>query len=266
MDYVQFLGRARVCLPGGPKGETTMATTAENTIPNAQLDAWLEQRLDDLLPQKIAEIETKQSKETFFQYLHEINIDTIPGTRFMYSNFGANLMGYILEQIYQTPFQELIQQKILKPADMHKCKFYLTNGDKRHYANGYDENGELMPHLELEKTFWGADGSLKSTVSDITKYMQFQLDTNNHAVAESHKKIKELSKDYWIAYYWWLIGEEGIDFHIRHDGGTLTARGILMLYPEENIGIYVVTNLIKNDVFENLAKLISNIFEVIKNN
>ena len=38
-----------------------MATTAENTTPNAQLDAWLEQRLDELLPQKIAEIETSKT-------------------------------------------------------------------------------------------------------------------------------------------------------------------------------------------------------------
>jgi len=38
-----------------------MATTAENTIPNAQLDAWLEQRLDELLPQKIAGIETSKT-------------------------------------------------------------------------------------------------------------------------------------------------------------------------------------------------------------
>jgi hypothetical protein len=29
-----------------------MATTAENTTQNAQLDAWLEQRLDELLPKK----------------------------------------------------------------------------------------------------------------------------------------------------------------------------------------------------------------------
>jgi peroxiredoxin family protein len=43
------------------QGEKIMATTAENTTQNAQLDAWLEQRLDELLPKKMAEIETSKT-------------------------------------------------------------------------------------------------------------------------------------------------------------------------------------------------------------
>jgi len=38
-----------------------MATSAENTQDNAQLDAWLNKRLDELLPKKIAEIETSKT-------------------------------------------------------------------------------------------------------------------------------------------------------------------------------------------------------------
>ena len=38
-----------------------MATSAENMQDNAQLDAWLDKRLDELLPKKIAEIETSKT-------------------------------------------------------------------------------------------------------------------------------------------------------------------------------------------------------------
>jgi peroxiredoxin family protein len=38
-----------------------MATSAENMQDNAQLDAWLNKRLDELLPKKIAEIETSKT-------------------------------------------------------------------------------------------------------------------------------------------------------------------------------------------------------------
>ena len=38
-----------------------MATSAENMQDNAQLDAWLDKRLDELLPKKIEEIETSQT-------------------------------------------------------------------------------------------------------------------------------------------------------------------------------------------------------------
>ncbi len=38
-----------------------MATSAENMQDNAQLDAWLDKRLDELLPKKIEEIETSKT-------------------------------------------------------------------------------------------------------------------------------------------------------------------------------------------------------------
>jgi peroxiredoxin family protein len=38
-----------------------MATSAENMQDNAQLDAWLNKRLDEMLPKKIAEIETSKT-------------------------------------------------------------------------------------------------------------------------------------------------------------------------------------------------------------
>ena len=38
-----------------------METTAENVTPNAQLDAWLDQRLDELLPKKVADIDASKT-------------------------------------------------------------------------------------------------------------------------------------------------------------------------------------------------------------
>ena len=38
-----------------------MATTAENTLDNTQLDAWLNKRLDELLPKKLRDIEASRT-------------------------------------------------------------------------------------------------------------------------------------------------------------------------------------------------------------
>ena len=38
-----------------------MSTTAENVPDNAQLDAWLDKKLDELLPKKLEEIETSKT-------------------------------------------------------------------------------------------------------------------------------------------------------------------------------------------------------------
>ena len=212
------------------------------------------------------EIEKSQTKEGFFNYLAEVSIDTVPGTSFNYSNVGTNLMGYIIEKAYNTPFQELLLNKIIKEeVAMKSTKFHLTKSEEIHLANGYNGQDELMPQLPLSNTLWGAEGGLKSTTLDMLKYISYQIDSKNHIVNESHKKLYEIDTDYWIGYFWWIIENQNQDLHYRHDGGALGTRNILLIYPESNIGISIITNKATNGVFENLSVLAKNIYNDLKN-
>lgn len=213
---------------------------------------------------RVNEIEKRQTKAKFFQYLHEIVIDTFPGSRFKYSNFGTNLMAVILEKVYKKPFQTLVKEKVIRKAGLQNTYFHLPSKHQKKLANGYNELGILMPHLMLEKTLWGAEGALKSTVPDMLRYMRFQLDTHNPVVVEAHQPIRELDTNYWIGYFWWIIGAKGKNLHFRHDGGAAGTRNVMLLYPESNLGIWVVTNVIGPQVFNNLSKLGKGIYNDLK--
>ena len=208
--------------------------------------------------------EKKQTKEAFFQYLSEIVLDTLPGTRFHYSNFGTNLMGYILERVYETPFQELVMNTVIRKANMKETKFQLTEEETKLLANGYNGNGEQMAALPLANTLWGAEGGLKSTLPDLLSYMQFQLNQENRVVQEAHRKCYEIDTDYWIGYFWWIIENMNHDTHYRHDGGALGTRNIMLLYPAANIGISIITNKATEGVFENLSSLGYGIYADLK--
>lgn len=213
---------------------------------------------------KVQAIEKKQTKKMFFQALHQVEIKTLPGTHFNYSNFGTNLMGAILEKVYKKPFQELIRDEIIAKAAMKNTKFHLNNEEKKRLASGYDEQGNLMPHLTLESSLWGAEGALKSTISDLLKYVQFQINEKNLIAKEAHKKIKELDKNYWVGYFWWIIGAQGKNLHFRHDGGAPGTRNVLLIYPESKIGISVVTNVVGPQIFDQLSKLGKRIYHDLK--
>jgi CubicO group peptidase (beta-lactamase class C family) len=56
----------------------------------------------------ITRIQTNYNKRKFFADLHKVKFDTVPGYNFSYSNSGAQLLKYILENVYKKPYAELL--------------------------------------------------------------------------------------------------------------------------------------------------------------
>ncbi len=207
-------------------------------------------------------VEGKQTKTSFFEDLANFNITNKPGTKFNYSNFGSNLMGYILESVYKKPFQQLIIDEIVKKAKMNNTYFQTPQNKQSMLANGYLLE-EPMPETNLANLFWGAEGALKSTTADMLKYISYQF-KNDEIVKESHKKIFEIDTDYWIGYFWWSIENQNYDLHYRHDGGISRAKNVLVIYPKNKIGISVITNQSSIRVSQKLSDLTYQIYNELK--
>lgn len=202
----------------------------------------LSRKNEDSLSFKFAEVEGKYSKDLYFNYLKEITLDTVPGTRYRYSNLGANLMGHILETTYEKSFSTLLDEFVFKKAGMTNTKMNLNEEEHSRLANGYDHKGNLMPHFPMPIKLWGAAGALKSSMPDLIKYMQFQLDNSNAVVQESHKKIYQEDDDEWVGYFWRVDeNKEGAFYH--HHGGMFGANTYFYVYPEYKMGIAVTTNV-----------------------
>ncbi len=81
------------------------------TLPDPELDAvpWTE---------RIAQVEQTYTREDFFNELHTVTLVTIPGSKFQYSNAGAMLAGYILENLYGKSYEAPLIAKIFDPLHM----------------------------------------------------------------------------------------------------------------------------------------------------
>lgn len=227
------------------------------------LDTEINQNSDEIGFNKIVVAhENKKTKTAFFESLSKINLTVKPGTKFNYSNAGTNLMGYILEKVYKKPFQKLIMTEVVAKAQMEDTHFDVPKNKRHRLANGY-LLGKPMPETKLANTLWGAEGALKSTTSDILKYIIYQF-KNNAIVKESHKKIFEAGPDYWICYFWWSIEDQNYDLHFRHDGGISRAKNVLAIFPEKKIGISIITNESSVRVNQKLNDLMHNIYNELK--
>ena len=80
---------------------------------------------NDSLPFILADIEKNYSRDKFFDDLHKVKIDTVPGIKLSYSNSAAQLLGYILEGVYKMSFGEMLSEVYHKTIIDGRYKGFL---------------------------------------------------------------------------------------------------------------------------------------------
>ena len=105
-----------------------------------------------------------------------------PGKRFLYSNTGYNILGFLIEAIDKRPFAEAMRARMLTPLGMTASAPIITNDLRKQMAIGYEPLAEGKPfplHGPLAEAQWLevdiAAGSIASTPSDMAKYMRVLL-------------------------------------------------------------------------------------------
>jgi CubicO group peptidase (beta-lactamase class C family) len=193
----------------------------------------------DETPFLINNLEAGYSKEQFYKDLKNVKLDTIPGTKYKYSNLSLELTGIILEDVYGKDVETLYNENIFSGLGMNHTKFTL--GKNEYLADGYYGNGRLMPHFS--SNLWGSTGArTKSTLGDLMKFLKDELYSKSKIVKESQKNI-ENSKENWHGYFWddYYISEYG-KVGFKH-GGAFGTQTWFTIYPEYNIGICMIINV-----------------------
>lgn len=215
----------------------------------------------DSLAFKVHELENEYSKEQFLSDLKSFRIDTIPGIKYDYSNVAPELMVHILETIYGKQYNQLLQEKICNKIGMKSTGTILPEALKTHLANGYTFNNVLAPHMP--KTLWGGDGGIMSTIPDMIKYIEFQLDVKNNLAMKSHQTVYEDEKVK-LGYYWPIKYDENNGTYYRHHGGALGMQSLLFVIPKRKLGIIIVINQSLFTTGKKLYKLMNGILKDLK--
>lgn len=178
------------------------------------------------------------SKEKFFADLKTLQLDTLPGTKFKYSNGSVQLAAHILENVYHKSYETLLKENILSKLNMNSTQ--LTPDKNTVIANGYNAKNTLMP--TLSDNLWGAAGYLKSTLNDLTQFIAFELDNKNKLVTESQRNLLN-SDSNWSGYFWDDIQVNNNGRNCWKHGGAFGTQNMLLIYPERGLGISIIVNI-----------------------
>jgi CubicO group peptidase (beta-lactamase class C family) len=96
-----------------------------------------------------------------------------PGAVYDYSNFGAALLGHVLELAEKQRYAELLAARVTGPLAMASTRIELSPAERARLAEGHDESGRTAPPWD-QPLLPGA-GGIRSTVSDQLAFLRANL-------------------------------------------------------------------------------------------
>lgn len=192
----------------------------------------------DSVPFLLADLHRNYTKGQFLKDLHNVKIDTVPGFNYHYSNAAAQLLGFILEGVYHKTYGELITRYISAPLKMGQTVAAVPV-NRTALAKGYDAKGNNVPYMPV---LMKASGGIYSSISDMLKYIGFQLNEKNEAVRLSHTLTRVYADGSHLGLYWRLDQTTKGMREIWHTGGTFGFSSYCVFYPEINTGLILLSN------------------------
>ncbi len=105
-----------------------------------------------------------------------------PGSRWVYSNIGYDLLGFILEAVEQRSFAEIMRRRVLAPLGMTSSAPIISNEIRERMALGYEPLKSDRPvplRPKLAEAPWvevpEAAGSIAATAADMGNYLRMLL-------------------------------------------------------------------------------------------
>lgn len=176
-----------------------------------------------------------------------------PGQVPAYSNYGANLAGYIVERLSGVAWDTYVEQNILEPLGMAQTTAHqpLPEALQPDMATGYlYAQGKFVPQ-GFDLLSPPAAGGMSATGSDMARFMIAHLQNGQYGetrILEEQTARLMHSALYkpdprlnGIYYGFWEMSQNGVPIY-GHTGDLTTFRSLLALFRDQNMGLFVSYN------------------------
>jgi CubicO group peptidase (beta-lactamase class C family) len=176
-----------------------------------------------------------------------------PGTRWSYSNFGYQLVGAVVEAAAGEPYLDFIDREVFTRAGMERTVPDL--GDEANEVVKYDRAafGTLRRGQDIDMSCPMAAGGFLSTPSELVRfgYAMRNYEILDSATVDLFWTPQRLKNGAPTTYgYGWSVQnvslgarDEGPNTRmIRHGGSVIGGQAALLILPNEDLVVSVMTN------------------------
>ncbi|HEX6747660.1 MAG TPA: serine hydrolase domain-containing protein [Longimicrobium sp.] len=169
-----------------------------------------------------------------------------PGSQYLYSNTGYNLLAVIVERVSGMPFARFTRERIFQPLGMTRTEWrddYTRVVKGR--AQAYEMGDDGAPHLQMPFENVHGNGGLLTTVGDLLRWDEnFATGrVGGRALVDELQRRGVLTGGRRIEYAEGLVVTRwrGIP-EVNHSGATAGYRAWLARYPEQRLTVAVLCN------------------------
>jgi len=195
--------------------------------------------------------------------LHRVRMNpptTAPGERWLYSNDGWKIVGACLEEVTVQPIHEALRERVLGPLGMQRTAAAIVDAEYEDMAVGYEPlygdrpvqlRHPLVPAHRITSNT--ADGSIISTVVDMSAYARLLLARGDVPGHDGNRMLSEGMFDDWVrqrvpdghggtyGYGWWQEDVDGNRW-IAHSGGMVGYTAFCCVSADEGLGLVILQN------------------------
>lgn len=191
-----------------------------------------------------------------------------PGQLLVYANHGTALAGCLVEEISGQAFADYIARHILAPLGMAQSSFGWPPELMAQMATGYELRPDGPHPYPIYYRHYGPAGELKTTAVDISRFMIAHLQDGRfeetqilqpETAALMHRQ--QYSHDPRLPGFTYGFFEDELNGRraILHGGDTTpTFSSLLLLLPEENVGLFIAHNTVEWRFRQQLVKAFMN--------
>ena len=202
----------------------------------------------------------------------KLTLDSQPGTQYNYSSLAYNILGYVVEKLSETSFEEYVKENIFDANGMH-------NSDFRYFE--IPDSIKTSPHSKrlitkkvyTRKTYpytreHAPSSTLNSSAADLSKWMILFLKSieSNQPDRNFSVMLEASVSSYPYIGLGFQLSSIDSKKTIGHYGGDKGYRSYLLMIPEEKMGLVILANSDYNEDFRQeilhpIAKLMLTVYE-----
>ncbi|MDR6369317.1 CubicO group peptidase (beta-lactamase class C family) [Chryseobacterium bernardetii] len=210
----------------------------------------------------IASIAQKEMKpEEMVNFFKNEPVDFAPGEKFDYNNSGYVVLGYIIELVSGTSYEDFIKKNIFDKAGMNHSYYASDRKVIPQRAYGYHKKEQgFVNKTIISFSVPFSSGSLMSTADDMLKWQQALNQNLLLDLKETQKALQKYKlnngEEFTYGYGWHLKDINGVPDR-EHGGSVFGFKSMGVYIPAEDIYVIGLSNCdchSPTEVTRNIAK------------
>jgi CubicO group peptidase (beta-lactamase class C family) len=171
---------------------------------------------------------------------NKMKLDTIPGTKFSYSNLGGGLLGFILCHKAHKTYEALLQEIIFGPLGMKSTTTDISVVKDR-LVKGHSKDGNITDNWTFTDAAAGA-GAIKSCVTDMVRFIQANF-VQNKMLDLPRVKTFSINAGMGVGLGWMIKNKNNNTTLYWHNGGTGGYKSCMAIDVNKKRGVVILSNV-----------------------